>query len=163
MIFQRKKKLPVKKARVDTDAVIIGTAKTIGTAIGTASGAYEIGRQSAAHAKNIDTDGLKAAAAEKQNAAAKKAEALRKQAAQQMSETKSLASQKAAETQKQATLKAAEAKKMTKAKAQEAKKLAAAKAEETRKKAEDKVDELREAAADKIAPKKKRGLLARLR
>ncbi len=163
MIFRRKKKLPVKKPRVNPDDVIIGAAKSIGAAIGTASGAVEIGKQSAAQAKKIDTDGLKASVGEKRGVAAKKAEEVRKQASKQMDDTKKVAAQKADETKKRAAVKADEVKKMTTAKADEAKKLAAARAAETKKKAEDKVDEIREAAAQKIAPKKKRGLLARIR
>jgi hypothetical protein len=152
MIFRRKKKIPAKKPRVNTDDVIIGAAKTIGTAIGTASGAVEIGKQSAAEAKKIDTAGLKTAAVEKQGVAARQAKAMRKQAARQLDTTKKMAAKKADATKMVASAKAAEAKK-----------LAATKAEETKKKAEDKVDELRETAAEKIAPRKKRGLLARIR
>ena len=88
MMFRRKKKLPAKKSRVNTDDVIIGAAKTIGGAIGTASGAVEIGRQSAAQAKNIDSAGLKAAVGEKRSAAVKKTKGLRKQASKQVDETK---------------------------------------------------------------------------
>jgi phage-related protein len=152
MIFRRKKKLPVRKPRLNADDVIIGAAKTIGAAIGAASGAVEIGKKTAAEARKIDTDGLKSAAVEKQGQVAQKAVQVRKQASQQVEVTKDLMAKKAAETKKQAEETAIQAKKLT-----------AAKAKETRKKAGAKVDELREAAADKIAPKRKRGLLARIR
>jgi colicin import membrane protein len=135
--------MPVR--RMDTDRVIINTAKTIGSAIGAGSAAMTIGRDSARQARTMDTSGLKSAAMQKKEMAVE-------QLGKQADMTKKKAAQKADMTKKVAS-----------AKAEEAKKAAAVKAGKTRKMAEDRVDELREAAADKIAPKRKRGLLARIR
>ncbi len=163
MIFRRKKKMVMKKPRLDADQVIIGAAKTIGTAVGTASGAYEIGRQSASEARNIDTGDLKKAAVQKKMMATKQAKEMQKQASKQAKEMQKQVSKQATAKTVEMKKKADEAKKMSAKKADETKKLATAKAMEVQAVAMDKVDNLREAAADKIAPKKKRGLLARLR
>ena len=161
MLFRRKKK--VKAPRVDADKVIINAARTIGTAVGTASGAYEIGRKSAIEAKNIDTDGMKKAAVEKKMMATKKAEEMTKQAAKQAEITKKMAAKQADVTKKVAAQRADEAKKVTMKKADQAKKVTAKKAKEMQATATDKIDNVRMAAADAIAPKKKRGIIAWMR
>jgi small subunit ribosomal protein S3 len=162
MLFGRKKKVPVRKSRVDVDQMVITTAKTIGTAIGTASGAVEIGRQSAAQARKIDADELKQATIEKGGKITHKAEELRKQAVGQAKETKKMAALKADQAKELAAVKGKQAPKAAALKAEEAKQVALSKADEAKKKAGDKVDELRESAANKIAPKRNRGLLTRL-
>ncbi len=82
MVFGRKKKVVSKPPRIISDDVVIGAAKTIGSAIGMASGAVAIGKDSAAQARNIDTGQLKKTAKEKQAMAAdqlgKKAEATKR-------------------------------------------------------------------------------------
>ncbi len=169
-IFGRKKKVvEPEKVASTADKVVIGAAKKIGAVVGTASGAVEIGKQSAAPAKKFDAADVKNAALEQKDAASKKMDEARKLAAKQAADAKKsagkktedakkLAAQKADEGMGLAAGKADETKKLAEKKGKEAQKLALKKAEEARKQAEETIDDVRGAAAKKIAPKKKRGI-----
>jgi hypothetical protein len=149
-MFRRKKKVVVKPA-VSADDVIIGVAKTIGAAIGTASVAVEIGKQSASDAREMKPRVEKQLEAVKKNATGRKAREMLEPAAKQLAD--------AGQTTKG---KAKDAKKVAVLKVEEAKKVATDKVTRAKRKAEEKTDELRESAAHKIAPRR-RGLLGRLR
>lgn len=150
-MFRRKKKVVVKKPAISADDVIIGVAKTIGTAIGTASVAVDIGKQSASEARAMKPDIEKKIEIVKKNANGHKARELLEPAAKQITEASQMTKGRAKE-----------AKKLAVTKVEKAKKVATDKVSDVKHKADSKSDELREAAAGKIAPRR-RGLLGRIR
>lgn len=150
MVFRRKKKVVVKPA-ISADDVIIGVAKTIGAAIGTASVAVDIGKQSASEARAMKPDIEKKIELVKKTANGHKAREMLKPAAKQITDASEMTKGRAKE-----------AKKLAATKVDKAKRVANDKVSDVKRKAESKSDELREAAADKIAPRR-RGLLGRIR
>lgn len=151
MLFRRKKKAVVQKPAIAADDVIIGVAKAIGAAIGTATVAMEIGMRSAIEARKMKPTIGEQALVVKKDANGRKAREMMEPAAKKLTETEEATKRRAKEAKKVAILKV-----------EEAKKFASNRMTEAKLKAEEKTDELRESASQKIAPRR-RGLLGRLR